>query len=137
MQPPLVLVAEDQPGVRLLVQEVLQREGYRVVLAAHGRAALATAAAELPALALLDLRMPVLDGLETLRALKELAPDLPVLMMTAAGEEDGVAAALAAGAAGCIRKPFDVQALRRWAAQLLGEGRVRDGSLLAGPDVSP
>lgn len=85
MKPPLVLVVDDQAGVRRLVQEALRAEGLQVALAASGEAAVAAAAARPPDLVLLDLRLPGADGLATLARVRELAPAAPVLLITAAG----------------------------------------------------
>ncbi|MFZ5816760.1 MAG: response regulator [Bacillota bacterium] len=124
MNGPLILIVDDQAGVRLLLREVFREAGYRVTLAAHGQEALVLASAELPALALVDLKMPVMDGLETLRALKGLDPTMPVLMMTAVGE-GRVSELTANGAHDCITKPFDVFALRDQVQRVLQEeGRL-------------
>lgn len=120
MNGPLILVVDDQAGVRLLLREVFREIGYRVALAAHGQEAVVMASMELPALALVDLKMPVMDGLEALRALKALDPSLPVLMMTAVGE-GRVGELLANGARDCITKPFDIFALRDLVRQVLQE----------------
>lgn len=120
MNGPLILVVDDQAGVRLLLREVFREVGYRVALAAHGQEAVAMASVELPALALVDLKMPVMDGLETLRALKELDPTLPVLIMTAVGE-GRISELLQNGARDCIMKPFDVFQLRDRVQQVLQE----------------
>jgi len=108
----LILVVDDQAGVRRLIQEVFREVGYRVLTATNGQEALAVAAAEFPAAVLLDMKMPVMDGLETLRALKMIHPGVLVLMMTAVGDGDQVTEALSSGAHFCVSKPFDVFALR-------------------------
>jgi CheY-like chemotaxis protein len=80
-----ILVADDNTVSRELVREALENIGYRVVEAADGAEALAKAIESVPDLALLDIRMPVLDGYETLRAMREnprLAA-LPVVALTA------------------------------------------------------
>ncbi|MDB4894650.1 MAG: response regulator [Firmicutes bacterium] len=119
---PLMLVVDDQLGVRRLIQEVFKEVGFRVATAAHGQEAVAIAAAEVPALVLLDMKMPVMDGLETLRALKSLYPDLIVLMMTAVGDGERVNEALSSGAVHCVSKPFDVFELRQLVQDVLAEG---------------
>lgn len=116
---PLILVADDQPGVRRLIQEVFREDGYRVVTAANGQEAVALARAELPALVLLDMKMPVMDGMEALRALKISQPKTLIIMMTAVGEGAWVQEAIGAGAHTCIAKPFDVFALRELVEQVL------------------
>ena len=106
----VILVADDQPGVRSLVRELFVDA--QVVLAAHGQEALAAAERQQPDLALLDLRMPVMDGVETLRALRALYPALPVVMMTAVDDGERVDECLKLGARCAIIKPFDVFELR-------------------------
>lgn len=122
---PLILVADDQPGVRRLLAEILSDGPFRVAQAANGREALSLAAVERPALVLLDIKMPIMDGMKTLRVLRSLYPDLQVYMMTAVGDGETVDAALAAGASGCIAKPFDVFELRALVAAQVG--KVGDG----------
>jgi len=68
--PPTVMVVDDEPRVGLLFEKILSEEGYRVVTATSGRRALALAAAAPPDLILLDIVMPDLDGLATLRQLR-------------------------------------------------------------------
>ena len=119
-----ILVVDDQFGVRRLVQEVFVGTGYPVVTAANGREALEIAAARPPVLVLLDMKMPVMDGLETLRKLKAADPNLVVMMMTAVGDQDRVQEALHSGAHTCIAKPFDVFALRDQVLGLLREAEA-------------
>lgn len=120
MTQPLILIADDQAGVRLLLQELFQEAGYRVALASHGQEAIALAAADRPDLALIDRRMPVMDGCQALQGLMALYPTLPVLMITADG--DGVDCdCLQQGATACITKPFDVFRLRELVQRLLEE----------------
>jgi two-component system response regulator (stage 0 sporulation protein F) len=116
---PLILVVDDQMGVRRLIQEVFREVGFRVITAAHGQEALALCSVELPNIVLLDMKMPVMDGLETLRALKHLYPALPVIIMTAVGDGDRVNEVLSGGARSCISKPFDVFELRRMVQEVL------------------
>jgi CheY-like chemotaxis protein len=83
-QPGPVLVVDDDPAIREMVRRGLEREGIPVVEAEHGRAALSRLAAPRPALILLDLMMPEMDGfefLETLRGLPEFAA-IPVVVLT-------------------------------------------------------
>lgn len=127
---PLILAVDDQVGVRRLVEEVFKLAGYRVRTAAHGREALALIAEERPDLVLLDMRMPVMDGLETLRVLRRRYPELPVMVMTAVDDSDQVNETMAAGAQCCITKPFDVFKLR----QIVEEALLREAASV-GPEV--
>lgn len=78
-----VLVVEDDNNQRALYEEELSDEGYRVVTAADGREALKVAEAENPDIAVLDINMPVLDGLDTLSQLLEHRAKMPVIINTA------------------------------------------------------
>jgi two-component system response regulator (stage 0 sporulation protein F) len=121
-QPPLMLVVDDQVGVRRLIQAVFQEVGYQVVTAGHGQEALALAAGRRPDLVLLDMKMPVMDGPDTLRAMQRLYPGLPVVIMTAVGDGDRVSEVLAHGARSVIAKPFDVFQLRQMVQAILEGG---------------
>lgn len=118
---PLILVVDDQMGVRRLIQEVFREVGYRVATAVHGQEAMALCSVELPALVLLDMKMPVMDGIETLRTLRNLYSDLPVIIMTAVGDGDRVTEVMGYGARNCISKPFDVFELRQLVQKVLEE----------------
>lgn len=118
---PLILVVDDQMGVRRLIQEVFREVGYRVATAIHGQEAMALCSVELPAVVLLDVKMPVMDGVETLRTLHNIYPDLPVIIMTAVGDGDRVQEVLSIGARTCISKPFDVFDLRQQVQKVLEE----------------
>jgi signal transduction histidine kinase/CheY-like chemotaxis protein len=106
----LVLVADDDPDVRALIAGHLRRAGHRVMEAADGAEALRLAWASAPNLALLDVKMPVMDGVATLRALRETPATraLPVIMMTASpGVLDSCRSAITElGATLLIQKPF-------------------------------
>jgi CheY-like chemotaxis protein len=97
---PLILVAEDYTDARELFQEFLELQGYDVIVARDGGQAVERARAELPDLVLMDISMPVLDGLDATRALKHDAAtrDIPILAHSAHAL---VSDALAARAAGC------------------------------------
>jgi two-component system response regulator (stage 0 sporulation protein F) len=108
---PVVLVIDDQPGIRRLLAEVLQEEGYAVLEAANGYDGLQKARDSRPGLILMDMKMPGMDGIETLRELKRLGIGEKVIMMTAYGELDLVNEAKEIGATDYITKPFDIVAL--------------------------
>ncbi|WP_062308546.1 response regulator [Alicyclobacillus sendaiensis] len=108
-----VLVVDDQFGIRVLLHEVLQREGYEVFQASNGPSALSIVEREQPDLVLLDMKIPGMDGLEILRNLRKLGVDAKVIMMTAYGELDLIHEALEMGAVAHFTKPFDIDELRR------------------------
>jgi two-component system response regulator (stage 0 sporulation protein F) len=105
---PQILVVDDQTGIRQLLVALFTESGYPVMEASNGREALMVASERSPAIALVDMKMPVMGGVETVRALRERFPSLPILIMTAVGEDERVAEAMAAGALGLVQKPFDV-----------------------------
>jgi two-component system phosphate regulon response regulator PhoB len=109
----LILVADDDEDIRMLVALRLERSGYEVVTAADGEAALELAIARTPDLAVLDVTMPKLSGLEVTRRLRERddTRSIPVILLTARVQESDVAAGVEAGAAEYVKKPFSPQAL--------------------------
>jgi two-component system response regulator HydG len=110
---PTLLVADDDPGLRESLQRTLQREGYRVVLASDGHAALERLQAGGIDLVLTDLKMPGLTGIEVLRAVKGLAPDVDVILLTAFGTVEEAVSAMKEGAYDFITKPFRGEQLRK------------------------
>ena len=114
-----ILVVDDQFGIRVLLQELLEREGYEVHLAANGIDALALLKRHAPDLVLLDMKIPGMDGLEILTNIRKLFPAQRVIMMTAYGELDLVKEASMLGAIGHFTKPFDIDDLRKSVAQAL------------------
>jgi CheY-like chemotaxis protein len=116
---PKVLVVDDEPDVRQVFELALSRNGFEVTPVESGPDALRAAECSFYELAFVDIAMPGMDGLETLKQLRELSPRTQVVMITAfmdhgldAGDRhDRVAQALAAGARGCLRKPFGVSTI--------------------------
>ncbi len=114
-----VLVADDDPGLRESLERTLTREGYRVVLASDGRAALERLQAGGVDLVLADLKMPGLSGLELLRAARALAPDVDVILLTAFGTIEEAVRAMKEGAYDFLTKPFQRAQLQRVMRQAL------------------
>lgn len=105
MPPPIVLVAEDDASIRELLAHHLQRDGFEVVTVADGNAALRTAR-ELADIVLLDVGLPVIDGLEVARVLRRDNNDVPIVMLTARSDEIDRVLGLELGADDYICKPF-------------------------------
>ena len=101
-----VLVVDDNEAIREMIQQVLEVEGFRVSTAANGQEALEQIVEQPPAMVLLDLQMPVLDGWQTQARLRQERPELPVVFMTA-GNRARVEAEKH-HAAGYLAKPFNV-----------------------------
>ena len=106
-----VLIVDDEPEVRQLLLEFLAGRGYDVLVAESGSAALAALGADQPDLVLLDVAMPDMDGVETLRRIVALQPSMPVIMVTANADIATTSKLLAMGAVDYIPKPFDLDYL--------------------------
>jgi DNA-binding response OmpR family regulator len=106
----VVLVVDDEQGIRLLLRRYLEREGYRVVEAADGAAALHQFATQPIDLAVVDVMMPKIDGFELLRQLRA-GSDVPVILLTGRGEESARVAGLELGADDYVTKPFSMPEL--------------------------
>jgi DNA-binding NtrC family response regulator len=120
-----VLLAEDEEHLGAILEAFLAARGHRVRRVADGRAAVALLRAEPFDVALLDVNMPELDGLDVLRAIAELEPSPESIVMTGNATADLGVAALGLGAYDYVTKPYrmaDVEALVRRAAAL---GRLR------------
>ena len=100
-----VIVADDDPRLLRLVQFNLQQAGYRVLTAPDGSRALRLAETENPDLVLLDIRMPLMDGIEVCRRIRNFST-IPIIMVTAKDSEDDKVAGLDAGADDYLTKPF-------------------------------
>ncbi|WP_410513022.1 response regulator [Paenibacillus sp. BR2-3] len=107
-----VLIVDDQNGIRILLIEVFNSEGYTTFQAANGKMALEIVRSESPDLVLLDMKIPGMDGLEILKHLKEIDPAIKVIMMTAYGELDMIKEATNLGALMHFTKPFDIDEMR-------------------------
>jgi DNA-binding response OmpR family regulator len=107
---PRVLVVDDDEDIRALVRALLERAGYSVDEAESGRAALRNLFASAPALVILDVTMPDLDGYQTLERIRDLS-DVPVIMLTARTQELEKVRGLSAGADDYVAKPFGRQEL--------------------------
>jgi DNA-binding response OmpR family regulator len=129
---PTVLLVDDEESVQKLLAYPLEREGYRVVQARDGEEALERYRAEAIDLVILDLMLPRLDGLAVCRQLREERSAVPIIMLTARGDEGDKVLGLELGADDYITKPFSIREfmsrvralLRR--AQLPPAGGVRD-----------
>jgi two-component system phosphate regulon response regulator PhoB len=108
-----ILAVEDEDDIAELIRYNLEREGYRVVTTSTGEAALQEAVRRVPNLVLLDLMLPGVDGLEVCRRLKgdNRTANIPVIMVTARGEEADVVAGLELGADDYVVKPFSPRVL--------------------------
>ncbi len=123
MEAPLVLVVDDDPDILEAICDILDAEGYRVARARHGGEALDRVIAERPAIILLDLMMPVMDGVAFANELKErgLADGVPIVVISADGNPQKAALV---GAQGYLAKPFDIDALLGQVALMTGRAEA-------------
>lgn len=144
--PGTVLVVDDDPTVSDVVRRYLERAGYRVALAADGEAALREHARVRPDLVILDLMLPGVDGLQVCRLIRQQSPPVPVIMLTALGEEIERINGLQLGADDYVTKPFSPRELVLRTQSVLrrsqppahppgmpGTGPIRDGDLEVDP----
>ena len=108
-----ILAVDDEVNARKLLTLLLEREGYRVITAAHGEEALILAKVERPQVILLDIMMPKMSGYDALKRLREDqdTKDIPVIMVTAKGTEHDIAAAFRLGAVFHLEKPYETKDL--------------------------
>ncbi len=120
-----ILVVDDSEDMRDLLQRLLERAGYRVVLAEDGQASLTQAKLHHPALILMDLSLPDMDGWEAVRHLRKM-PEFrttPIIAVTAHVSPQEAERAMAAGCTAHIGKPFDSRGLLGEVARLLTSER--------------
>ncbi len=108
-----ILIVDDQYGIRILLNEVLKKEGYETLQAANGPEALKLAKENNPDLVLLDMKIPGMDGIEILKRMKAHNPDTRAIIMTAYGELDMIQEAKNIGAIMHVPKPFDIDDIRK------------------------
>ncbi|GFR37214.1 sporulation initiation phosphotransferase F [Insulibacter thermoxylanivorax] len=107
-----LLIVDDQNGIRVLLMEVFNSEGYETFQASNGRLALEIVKDKQPDLVLLDMKIPGMDGLEILKQIRKIDTEIKVIMMTAYGELDMIKEAMELGALAHFTKPFDIDELR-------------------------
>ncbi|MCR8642565.1 response regulator [Paenibacillus sp. N1-5-1-14] len=107
-----LLIVDDQTGIRILLTEVFNAEGYTTFQASNGRLALEIVKKEAPDLVLLDMKIPGMDGLDILRHIKQMDESIKVIMMTAYGELDMIKETTELGVLEHFTKPFDIDELR-------------------------
>lgn len=106
-----ILVVEDDPTLRMGLRATLRSAGFKVIVASTGTEGRDTALSEAPDLVLLDVMLPGMNGFEILRDLRQAKPDLPVIMLTAKGEEQDKVQGLRLGADDYVVKPFGIAEL--------------------------
>jgi two-component system NtrC family response regulator len=119
-----ILIVDDEKHYRLILSEVLQEEGYHSFTAASGMEALDILKSQIIDLVLTDVKMPGMTGIDLLENIKELHPDLPVIIMTAFGSVEKAVEAMQKGAYTFILKPFENEALIAHIAKSISMYRI-------------
>ena len=119
-----ILIADDEPNIVISLEYLLQRDGYRVVVARDGQEALDTIAAAPPDLVLLDLMLPRVSGFEVCQTIREnpALANMRIVILTAKGREVEVSKGMALGADAYITKPFSTKDLLAQIRAQLGGG---------------
>jgi two-component system response regulator PilR (NtrC family)/two-component system response regulator HydG len=118
---PVLLVVDDEPGILRLIDRFARKIGFEVATAGSGQEALQKLQAEKAAVALVDLRMPDVDGLEVLRRIRAADPDCQVILMTGHASIDTAIEAIKHGAMDYLSKPFDFDRLEELLRRVHGE----------------
>ncbi len=121
-----VLVCDDEELIRWSIAEFLRGEGYRVVEAEDGAAALRLIERDSPDIVLTDLKMPVMDGIELLRRLRQSDRDMPVIVITAHNAVDSAVEATRLGARDYLTKPFDLREVALTVSRVLASHRLEN-----------
>jgi DNA-binding response OmpR family regulator len=119
---PLVLIADDDADILALVRVRLERSGFAVISAHDGNEALALASSRRPDVAILDVSMPGLSGVDVTKQLRASRIDVPVILLTARALDSDVEAGAAAGADAYLTKPFSPQDLEARVHALINRG---------------
>ena len=120
-----IVIAEDDEGLSFVLREALVREGYAVEIAETGGALLDRLAGDSYDLLLLDVKLPDMDGLEALPRIRELAPDTPVIVMTAHGTRQIALEAITRGAYDFFTKPLKMAEFHVVVARALDRRRLQ------------
>jgi two-component system alkaline phosphatase synthesis response regulator PhoP len=125
-----ILVVDDEPNIVQTLQDRLEMNDYQVVTAVNGQAGLEKATSEQPDIILLDVIMPIMDGLEMLERLRknEATRSIPVIMLTARSQNQDVARANGFGIEDYVVKPFDLSELLEKIEAILEKRKVTSGA---------
>ena len=132
-----ILVIEDETDILEVIEYNLKREGYKVFCVGDGEEGVELARSLAPELILLDLMLPGLDGIEVCRTLKgdSVTGDIPIIMVTAKGEESDIVLGLGVGADDYITKPFSPRELTARVKAVLRRGPLK--GVMEGEDRIP
>jgi DNA-binding response OmpR family regulator len=124
-----ILIVEDEPALIRGLKDSFVSRGYEVLTAADGEAGLRLALSAQPDLILLDIMLPRLNGFEVCRAVREQSLEMPILMLTAKGQEEDIILGLNLGADDYITKPFRIGELAARANAFLRRSRLKPATV--------
>jgi len=122
---PRILIVDDEEEIRRVLTHIVESEGFKTLHAPDGNKALQLFCFESPDMILLDVRMPGLDGMEVMKRVKDIDPDIPVVLITAFADIQQAVEAMKSGAHDYLAKPFDNQEVIRVVRRALTEGELR------------
>jgi len=132
-----ILIMDDEPGLRNIVFNMLKPLGYPLFTAEDGHQAIEIAKRELPDLAMLDMRVPDMDGLEALAELRKINPKIKAIMLSGFGDVESAINALKKGANEYISKPFKVDEVLAAVHKAIGIINQEGGGAVAAPQAIP
>jgi UDP-3-O-acyl N-acetylglucosamine deacetylase len=132
-----ILVVDDEEQIRHTLRGVLADEGFDVMEAADGRGALDLLEESVPRLAIVDIWMPEVDGIELVRRMKQQAPELPIIVISGHGTIETAVRVIRLGAFDFLEKPFQLDALLKVVNRALGEAGNRGAIAVEGPAIAP
>jgi DNA-binding NtrC family response regulator len=120
-----ILIADDEKDLCTILADSFSRDRYRVLTAHDGKTALQLAKTEQPDVILLDIRMPVMDGIETLGEIKRMEEEMPVIIFTGYGTIETARKAMKLGAYDYVTKPVDLFLLKSLVKEILDKKKKR------------
>jgi len=124
-----ILIVDDEKNIRLTLSQSLEALGVEIDTAVDGEGALAKLKERDFGLILLDIRMPGMDGMEVLRQVRKIRPDIRVIMITAYGTIESAVEAMKLGAVDFLQKPFDPEEIRELASRVMDREKLDEQKL--------
>lgn len=122
----VILVVDDEPAMRRNIVDLLSSDGYITFEAGDGLSAIELVKSNNPALILLDINLPKMDGISSLKEIKKINPDIPVIVFTAYGTSERAIEAMKSGAFDYMEKPFDIEEFKMTVYRALNYGDLCD-----------
>ena len=129
-----ILLADDKKNIRDFCKQELEDEGYRVILACDGRQAIQLVQKKPPDLVILDLCMPRLGGLDAIKPIWAIVPEVPIILFTA-NDEDCVSDGRSRHAVACVEKSEDLTELKRAIVRAMGGHEASEPIRLGLPPI--